>query len=408
MKILFLSPDYPPRSRTGIATHVHSMASAMARAGAAVHVLTHEMDGGPLDSTVAGVHVHRRPIMYLPGVRRALRLLPESWSREHLPQQAMTRPGRRLGLGITALVEASRLGVDFDVVESPDYFCPGWAIALSRRWPVLTVLHTPLELEIRYSNFPPRAYLRVASDLEKRAAGLSAAISAYSELVRDELLDIGWATVERATIDPTGVDLRDVPRASPSRPRGHLLVAGHVTPRKGHDVLARAAGILSHRGRPVEVVCVGAFGLGWSKGRPFREQLDAEIARSGVSWRRLDHLDRPGFLELYEQAAAVVVPSRFESFSMVALEGLLAGRPVIVTDRCGIAERLEPGPESGMWVTAAGDPEALAATIEEVLDHVAANPEGVADAARTSGETIGNVDALVPGRLALYKTVAGV
>lgn len=407
MRILFLSPDYPPKVRTGIAAYVHSAASAMARAGETVHVLTHETTGGPPDSVQGGVHVHRRPIMHLPGVRRALRLLPEAWSREHLPQQAMTRPGRRLGLGVTSLVEASRLGVDFDVVEAPDYFCPGWAIALTRRWPVLTVLHTPLEIEIRYSNFPRRAYLAAASGIERRAAGMSAAISAPSTLVREELLEAGWSTVGRASVDPIGVDLRDVPRYPPAHQGNRILIAGHISPRKGHDILACAAGILRSRGRKLEVVSVGSFGLGWWSGRPFREHVEAEITRSGVPWRLLEHRDRPEFLNCYQEASVVVVPSRFESFSIVALEALLAGRPVVVTDRCGIAERFQAGPASGMWVAPAGDPEALSDTIEEVLDHVAANPQAVAEAARTSGETIGNVDALLPRRLALYKTVAG-
>jgi glycogen(starch) synthase len=336
-------------------------------------------------------------------VRRLLGRLPPAWSREHLPQQAMTRPGRRLGLGLTALVEATRLGVDFDAVETPDYFSPGWAIALSRRWPVLTVLHSPLDIEIRYSNLPSRTYLQAAAGIEREAAKFSSRVSAPSRNIRDELLDLAWKTVERATVDPIGVDVREVHPVVASRGTPRILVAGHITPRKGHDVLACAAGILARRGSPVEVLVAGSYGLGFWSGRPFQQRLEGLISRSGVAWRFIGHVERSGLLDVYKQATAVVVPSRFESFSIVALEALLAGRPVVVTDRCGIAERVAPGRQSGLWTARAGDPSSLADTLEEVLDLASVDPVGIGEAARASGLAAGDVDRLVDTRLALYR-----
>ena len=44
--------------------------------------------------------------------------------------------------------------------------------------------------------------------------------------------------------------------------------------------------------------------------------------------------------DLYPQADVFVLASAGESFGMVAAEAAAAGTPVIVTDRCGIAELL--------------------------------------------------------------------
>jgi len=407
MRILFITPDYPPIVRTGIATYVHSMARALVRAGETVHVLTYETEGGAPDSVDEGVHVHRRRIRYIPGVRRVLECLPDEWAKEHLPQQAMTRPGRRLGLGFTSLVEAAQLGAEFDVVEVPDYFCPGWAIAAARRWPVLTVLHSPLDIEFRYSNLPNRTYLRAARGTERAAATLSAGISSPTRIIRDELLDMGWRTVARATHNPIGIELATHSGEAVNPQSSRILIAGHITPRKGHDILARAVGHLTRSGRRVEVLCVGSYGLGYWGGRPFREHLERELLRAGCPWTFVNHTDRRSLQELYGTAEVVVVPSRFESFSMVALEGLAAGKPVVVSDRCGVAEQIPQEPEGGgIWVTPTDDDESLAMALDHVLGLVHQDRDAIGTAARSLAASFGNVDALVPDRLALYRRLA--
>ena len=47
--------------------------------------------------------------------------------------------------------------------------------------------------------------------------------------------------------------------------------------------------------------------------------------------------------ELYPQADVFVLASAGESFGMVAAEAAAAGTPVIVSDRCGVAEFFDDG-----------------------------------------------------------------
>ncbi len=51
-------------------------------------------------------------------------------------------------------------------------------------------------------------------------------------------------------------------------------------------------------------------------------------------------MERISFAGQLRQARVTVVPSRYESFSMIALESMSLGVPVILTDRCGIADHL--------------------------------------------------------------------
>jgi glycosyltransferase involved in cell wall biosynthesis len=68
-------------------------------------------------------------------------------------------------------------------------------------------------------------------------------------------------------------------------------------------------------------------------------------------------------LDLYGDADVFVLPSEGESFGMVAAEAAAAGTPVVVTDRCGVAEFLG----TGALVVPARDGAALTRAIERVL-----------------------------------------
>ena len=71
-------------------------------------------------------------------------------------------------------------------------------------------------------------------------------------------------------------------------------------------------------------------------------------------------------LEALTDADVVVYPSADEVFGLVPLEALLCGTPVVVADDSGCGEVV--GQLDGAQVVAVGDPQALAAAIEAVLE----------------------------------------
>jgi D-inositol-3-phosphate glycosyltransferase len=68
----------------------------------------------------------------------------------------------------------------------------------------------------------------------------------------------------------------------------------------------------------------------------------------------------------YSAAEAVVVPSHYESFGLVALEAMACGKPVVASETGGLAFLVRDG-ETGFHVPA-GDPQALAERIRRLLE----------------------------------------
>ena len=77
---------------------------------------------------------------------------------------------------------------------------------------------------------------------------------------------------------------------------------------------------------------------------------------------RVPHEEVP---RLIVEHHAVVVPTRWETFSYVVREALACNRPVIATPAGGIVDVVRHG-ESG-WLTASASADDLAATLSEVL-----------------------------------------
>jgi glycosyltransferase involved in cell wall biosynthesis len=109
-------------------------------------------------------------------------------------------------------------------------------------------------------------------------------------------------------------------------------------------------------------------------------------------------------LDLYSTAAVVVVPSRFDNYPMAGLEGMLAARPVIVSDRTGLAEwsaRLE---DSGLTVVPAENSHALAVAMSQILSSPS-HARHLGEMARRTALHLADVNSLVPDRERLYRQV---
>lgn len=139
--------------------------------------------------------------------------------------------------------------------------------------------------------------------------------------------------------------------------RRTLLSIGRLVPRKGHEVLLRAAALLSSRGVGVRVVLVGDGPCRPALVRLARELgIEKQVEFRGAVWP-----DTP----LWEEADVFVFPSLVEPQGLVVLEAFASGVPVVASGVGGIAEMVEPE-VSGLLVPP-GDPAALASAVERVL-----------------------------------------
>jgi glycosyltransferase involved in cell wall biosynthesis len=169
---------------------------------------------------------------------------------------------------------------------------------------------------------------------ERRALTSARRVVAVSDQVRDELILAGVAP-HRIQVIPNGVDLAEfspgpVDRHALGLPVGvplALFVGDLQTPRKNLDTTLRA---LQHT-PSLHLAVVGRVA-----GSPYTA-LAEELGLAS----RVHFLDfRTDVPDLMRAADFVVCPSRYEPFSLVVLEALASGRPVITSRRVGAAALL--------------------------------------------------------------------
>ena len=146
--------------------------------------------------------------------------------------------------------------------------------------------------------------------------------------------------------------------------RVRLVVVGRLAPRKGIDVAVAAADLLTRRGRNVELHLVGSIFPGYEW---YEEQLRAAAAAPTLKGRV--HLQgfRADVWSAYAMAHVVLVPSRAEPFGNVAVEAMLAGRPVVAARVQGLSEIVTDG-RNGLLVSPE-DPVELADAVASLVDN---------------------------------------
>jgi glycosyltransferase involved in cell wall biosynthesis len=191
----------------------------------------------------------------------------------------------------------------------------------------------------------------------------AAVVVTTSELEKRQLV-AGGVAADRVEVRGNGFPPpapADTPAGTPLRDRLEIdgaplvLYVGRLAKDKGIDLLVDAVGGLEG----VHVVLVGP-----DDGHGVAARIAAAAAEPALAGRihRLEPETRP--LDLYREADVFVLPSAGESFGMVAAEAAAAGTPVVVTDRCGVAEFL--GEEGALIVPY--DRNAIREAVSRVLE----------------------------------------
>lgn len=171
---------------------------------------------------------------------------------------------------------------------------------------------------------------------------------------------------------------------SPEHP-ARIALFGRLSPRKGTDVALEAIGLLRARGVSVHLDLYGEVfpGYEWYEAE-LRERADRRDLRGAVTFHGYV---RPVW-DALAASSLVIVPSRTEPFGNVAVEAMLAGRPVVASRVQGLAEIVTDG-VTGLHAEP-GDAVDLARAIGELLDSPARAEvarAGQADAVKRFGVT---------------------
>jgi len=142
-----------------------------------------------------------------------------------------------------------------------------------------------------------------------------------------------------------------------------LLFVGRIQPLKGLDVAIEALALSGHDDA-VLVAVGGASGVDGDREAAHAHELVAELGLQGRV--RFVPPQPHHLLSTYYRAADVcVVPSRSESFGLVALEAAACGTPVVAAAVGGLRTLVDHG-RTGFLVDAR-DPARYAGYIDEVL-----------------------------------------
>jgi len=353
LKILFLSIEYPPETGGGgIGSYVASIAPALASRGHEVHVLSCASGQAYRDYLEEGVHIHRRVTLQIPGLgllSRALRL---------------SRAVGRFQNGLSTFLEYRRLGIDFDVIEHPDWSAEGWFFALLHNRPLVAHLHTPLPVILKHNQLPVTFDARIASTLEHFSVKRSDVITSPSRLLVKTLNDIGWLKGKDVEIIPYPIDCsrwENIP--PPSKAPPIVLFIGRLEQLKAPEFLAQAITIIRKEIPEAKAMFVG-MSKGKRHGTPYVEWI-RKFVRDDHGCQFVGYVPRTELSRFFSECRVLAIPSWHDNFPMVALESMAAGRAVVATQNTGVAELLEIT-QAGKIIPA-GDPNALADALRPFL-----------------------------------------
>ena len=342
MRVLMLSWEFPPRSVGGVAAHVDGLSQALAAARNEVALLTLAHPGSPADTVQGGVRVLRARID-LPWLPDDAEVARAASANHHLVQLS-TRllPWRP------------------DIVHAHDWNV-AWAgdtLAALYDAPLIATFHGTARG--RHGGRVPPGEPGTIHAVESWLAHRADQVLANSRFMVREIIGGFELAAERTHLVPNGIDPTWWATGElPGNRRPLVFTWGRVQYEKGFQVLARSMNLLRSRVPGIRCV-IGGRGS-------YLPELQSQIDLEGVS----DIIELPGFLpddrlrDMVHRAGCVVIPSLYEPFGIVALEGMAAGAPTIVARTGGLAEIVE-GTDAGLLFEP-GNHQDLAAKIEEVL-----------------------------------------
>ncbi len=195
----------------------------------------------------------------------------------------------------------------------------------------------------------------------------------------DDLLEHYGASPERLCVSPPGVDHDVFFPGDTSQAKQRLgfdedqvvLFVGRVQAHKGTDVAVQTLSHLIDRDAERATATVLHI-IGGASGRDGDEELSRcrrTIASKGLTDRVtfFDPMPHDDLADHYRAADVVIVPSRSESFGLVAAEAQACGTPVVAANTGGLPYVINAS-ESGLLVDH-HDPRAFATAVAAILDN---------------------------------------
>jgi D-inositol-3-phosphate glycosyltransferase len=275
--------------------------------------------------------------------------LPKRELAEYIPQFAD---------GIKRFV--AEKGIQYNVIHSHYWMSGVAAEALSDVWggvPIVQMFHTLGEMKNRVARSKEEREGEYRLNGERRVLRRAGRVIAATPAEQAQLEWLYKADARKVVIIPPGVDLSHFYPIPVDEARQFIglapdarmiLFVGRIEPLKGLDTLIKAVACLGLKDmrEPVHLAVIG----GDPDAAP--TEMTAEMARIQkicddlTVGKMVAFLGKRGQDTLpyyYSAAEALVMPSHYESFGIVALEAMACGTPVIASQVGGLAFLVQDG-----------------------------------------------------------------
>jgi D-inositol-3-phosphate glycosyltransferase len=281
--------------------------------------------------------------------------------------------------GVLAWMDAN--SPDFDLVHSHYWLSGRTGVSIKDKYgiPLANSFHTlgRVKDRTRSSGEAPSSAQRLLT--EQDVIARSDCVIASTPFEFEDLLAHYGASPERLCVSPPGVDhsvFRPGDRWLARERLGLggepiILYAGRIQAHKGTSVAVEAYAMLRDTvseslGVPRLLIIGGASG---EDGQAELDKCRSIALQRGVNdgIDVLDPMAHEILADYYRAADVVIVPSRSESFGLVAAEAQACGTPVVASDVGGLGYVVNPS-ESGLLVHG-HDPAAYATAMRAIIEH---------------------------------------
>jgi len=330
MKVAFLSREYPPETAWGgLATVYHSLAYALAQRGHEVHVIC-QASTEPLESIEDGVFIHR------------VGITPRRYS-------AASRINYNLHAWQKLKDIINHHGID--IVEASYWGAEAFLYSLKKGVPLVIrtdVSARDLLLTKTYSGLREGTALKALSFLEDYTIRRADRVIAISRDMYAGVINRLQIPKDKVDIIPHGIDTSryhfveseirqrfDIPQNIPL-----VLFVGRLETRKGIYLICQIIPEVIRSIPAARFVLVGRDTRTAPGGSSVRSYLSESARQNGFAsnLQFIDFLPSDELVAMYSACDVFVLPSFQEGCSMVILEALACGKPLVTTNTGGVSD----------------------------------------------------------------------
>ncbi len=243
---------------------------------------------------------------------------------------------------------------------------PGFDAPVRKKCPVVLTVHDLIGM-LFPQNLPPVSRFYWSRWLPF-SVHFADHIIADSEHTRQDIVRLLHIDPARITVIPLAAgpqyqpigradNLQDI-RRKHHLPERFILFVSTLEPRKGIDTLLDAYAALAPMAPHIPLVITGQHG--W-----YTERIDTQVKQLGLETRVVftGYVPDEDLPAVYNCAAVLAFPSRYEGFGLTVLEAMACGTPVV----CSNSSSLPEVADDAALLTPPGDPAALTQALLRVL-----------------------------------------